>query len=231
MKYGPLLDLLIIFVNRDKSKEATEILSKNEKILQVICFGEAAAETDMAAFFGFGIVEKDIIFALCPYENSAQLLKEISKQMQFNERHKGLGFSVPIQSASNILLKKLKIKPMPLAKGGKMKTKIDFELIVTIVKRGYADYVISAGKTAGATGGTIIFGRGSNGNAGVDRFLGISVQQEKEIVLILVTKSDKKKVMLEISKSTDVNNEGMGLCFSLPVTNVVGISHLLGIKF
>ena len=43
-----------------------------------------------------------------------------------------------------------------------MKTPINHELIVTIIKKGFADYVISQAKDAWATVATILIGNGTN---------------------------------------------------------------------
>lgn len=99
-----------------------------------------------------------------------------------------------------------------------------FELIVSIVNRGYSDYVVSASRDAGATGGTIVFARGTNTNDQADSFMGISIQPEKDIVLILVKSEDRKRVMQAICDSTSaLEKSGHGICFSMPVNHAVGI--------
>lgn len=106
--------------------------------------------------------------------------------------------------------------------------KQDFSLIVAIVSKGFCDVVISASKQAGAEGATIINARGS-GIHEQDTFLGVAIQPEKEIVLILVKKAIRKKVMREIVKNCGMTDEGRGMVFSLPVDEIGGISHLLAL--
>lgn len=107
--------------------------------------------------------------------------------------------------------------------------KNDFELIVTIVNKGFSDYVIDASRDAGATGGTIINARGT-GNDENESFMGINIQPEKEMVLTLVKTESKKQIMQEICERTNLNDDGRGLCFSLPITSVAGISSFKEIK-
>ena len=107
-----------------------------------------------------------------------------------------------------------------------MKTVINHEVIVTIVKRGYGDYVVSAAKEQGATGATIISGRGTSPSK-EKQILGISISPEKDVVLILVDKSMRKKVMQAIVKATNLNEESTGISFSLPVTNAEGLTQLV----
>jgi len=103
----------------------------------------------------------------------------------------------------------------------------NFELIVSIVNRGYSDYVVSASRDAGATGGTIVFARGTSNTGRDESFMGISIQPEKDIVLILVRAEERKKVMQAICDSTSaLEKSGHGICFSMPVNHVVGIKDL-----
>lgn len=105
-----------------------------------------------------------------------------------------------------------------------VKEKQEYNMIVAIIQRGFADYVISAARDAGATGATIVYGRGT---ADVDsQVMGISLQPEREVVLILVKKSERKKIMQEIADKTSLMEEGRGLCFSMPVTDVFGLKRV-----
>ena len=104
------------------------------------------------------------------------------------------------------------------------KNKEDYDLVIAIIGRGFADYVISAARDAGATGATIIYGRGT---ADADKYvMGISLQPEREVVLILVEKKDRRKIMQEIADKTSLMEEGRGLCFSMPVNQVYGIKRV-----
>lgn len=99
----------------------------------------------------------------------------------------------------------------------------DVEMIVAMINRGYSDFVIDASRDAGATGATVLYGRSSIKKD--DDFLnGVPIQAEKEIILILVKKSLRKKVMQEISHRTHFQEKGNGVCFCLPVSSVMGLT-------
>lgn len=104
-----------------------------------------------------------------------------------------------------------------------------FELIITIVNRGFSDAVVNSARNAGASGGTIINGRGT-GVHEKETILGVSLQPEKELVLTLVKKEQKLKVMEAIVEGGELFQEGKGLCFCLPVINVAGITHMASIE-
>ncbi|MFA6860139.1 MAG: P-II family nitrogen regulator [Clostridia bacterium] len=107
-----------------------------------------------------------------------------------------------------------------------MAKKYAFDLIVSVVNDGFSDYVVETARNAGASGATIIKGRGTSIHE-TDKFLGISIQPEKELILVLVKKEDRNRIMTEICASAHLNEQGKGLCFSLPVSNMQGIAHLL----
>ena len=106
-----------------------------------------------------------------------------------------------------------------------MYLKTDLSLVVTVVASGFSNQVMEAAKTAGAEGATIFNARG-NGIHETDSILGVSIQPEKEVILIVVRKNIRKKVMREICKNSGLNEEGKGLVFSLPIDEIGGVSHL-----
>lgn len=91
-----------------------------------------------------------------------------------------------------------------------------FELILCIVNAGYSQNVMDAARQAGARGGTILRGRGS-ANPEAEEFFNITIQPDKEVVLILVTASIKDDVLKAVYKNSGLSTEGQGIAFSLPV--------------
>jgi nitrogen regulatory protein PII len=91
-----------------------------------------------------------------------------------------------------------------------------FELILCIVNAGYSQNVMDAARQAGARGGTILRGRGS-ANPEAEEFFNITIQPDKEVVLILVSSSIKDDVLKAVYKNSGLSTEGQGIAFSLPV--------------
>ncbi len=102
--------------------------------------------------------------------------------------------------------------------------KNDYELILTVVNRGFADKVMESARNVGATGGTIIHGRGTASND--DKFLNINIVVEKEVVLIAVRKELKKDIMEAILNCSKENGEAQGITFTLPVDDLVGFKNI-----
>ncbi len=101
--------------------------------------------------------------------------------------------------------------------------KKEMELIIAIVNSGFADDVMKAARAAGARGGTILNARGA-GTEAQDRFYGITIQSEKEMVMIVVEKEHKAPIMKAIAEKAGLKQEGRGLVFSLPVEEAVGMA-------
>lgn len=97
------------------------------------------------------------------------------------------------------------------------------ELIVCIVNTGFTDVVMDAAKEVGARGGTVIHGRGT-ANKEAEEFFHISIQPDKELVMILVPAEIKDAVLHAVYGAAGLKTAGQGIAFSMPVTNVVGIS-------
>ena len=103
-----------------------------------------------------------------------------------------------------------------------MELKNPYDLIVTIVDRGHSDLVMNAAKAAGATGGTLLHGLGL-GSKEAEKFLGISIQPEKDVILILTPQEKKPRIMKRITQEAGLNTPGRGICFSLPVNAALGL--------
>ena len=97
------------------------------------------------------------------------------------------------------------------------------EAIFCIVNSGYSEAVMDAAKKLGARGGTVLNARGTAGKE-AEKFFGISVQAEKEIVMIVVPKANKDDILHALYKEVGLDTAGQGIAFALPVDGVVGIS-------
>ena len=99
-----------------------------------------------------------------------------------------------------------------------------FEAIFCVVNAGFSDEVMFAARKAGAGGGTIIKGRGTAPVEAEETFK-ITVQPEKEIVIILVPEKIKDDVLRSIYESAGLSSKGQGIAFSLPIEQAVGLTY------
>ena len=97
------------------------------------------------------------------------------------------------------------------------------EVIFCIVNAGFSDAVMDAARQFGARGGTVIHARGT-ANKEAEKLFEITVQPEKEIVMILVPTEIKNDILHALYRAVGLNTPGQGIAFSMPVDDAVGLS-------
>ena len=101
--------------------------------------------------------------------------------------------------------------------------KYTHQAIICIVNSGYSGEVMDSAKKFGARGGTVLNARGT-ANKDAEKFFGISVEAEKEIVLIVVQSNLVDDILHALYQEVGLNTPGQGIAFAVPVDNVVGIA-------
>ncbi len=102
-----------------------------------------------------------------------------------------------------------------------------FKLIAAIVPKGAAGKVMDAAKDAGAEGGTILLARGT-GVHEARRLFGMSMNTEREMLLILIDSGRAKEVLDSMVRAGKLDQPGRGMAFVLSVDEVAGIVHREG---
>ena len=97
------------------------------------------------------------------------------------------------------------------------------EAIFCIVNSGYSEAVMDAAKKFGARGGTVINARGTAGKE-AETFFHITIEPEKEIVMIVVPTKIKDDVLKALYDEVGLDTPGQGIAFCMPVDGVVGIA-------
>ena len=100
--------------------------------------------------------------------------------------------------------------------------KFEHELILCIVNAGYSDVVMDAARASGAGGGTVLHARGT-ANKEAETFFKITIQPEKEAVIILVPSTIKDDVLHALDQKGGLQTPGQGIAMALPVDGVVGL--------
>ena len=100
--------------------------------------------------------------------------------------------------------------------------KYQHEAIFCIVNSGYSDAVMDAAKKLGARGGTVINARGTAGKE-AETFFKITVEPEKEIVMILAKKEIKDAILKDLYNAVGTSTPAQGIAFALPVDDVIGV--------
>ena len=97
-----------------------------------------------------------------------------------------------------------------------------YELIVVIANHGYSEEVMDAARAQGAGGGTVIHAKGT-GLEKAEKFLGVSIADEKEMIFIVAKTEMKNAIMRSIMENAGLESRARSVVFSLPVTDTAGL--------
>lgn len=97
-----------------------------------------------------------------------------------------------------------------------------YELIVVISNQGYTELAMDAARSAGAYGGTVIHAKGT-GMEQAEKFMGVTLASEKEIIFIVAKKEQKNDIMKAVMEQAGMQSKAKSIVFSLPVTDTAGL--------
>lgn len=99
-----------------------------------------------------------------------------------------------------------------------------YEMVFCVVNSGFTESVMEAAKDAGARGGTVIHGRGTANKDAEEKFR-ITVQPDKEIIMIIVPEEIKDDVLTAIYNNAGLSTPSQGIAFSMTVDRAIGLSE------
>jgi nitrogen regulatory protein PII len=231
----PKLKLVIFIVDWNRANVITNVCVNEKVRFHFTCVGMGTASSEILNLLGIGSGEKAVILCLEQEIGVQVLMKEVRKELKSHGPGAGIAFTVPLSAVNDPILLVFKqsiLKNENLSeknfeknsgKGANMANKHSHDLILSIVNHGYTDELMNTARAAGARGGTVLHARGT-AHEGPVKFFGISVQDEKEMILILAENDKKVPIMQAVSEKYGLNTAAHGLVFSLPVDNVIGLS-------
>jgi hypothetical protein len=225
----PILKLLIFIIDWTKVKVVSGIFQQTNVRFHFISKGRGTASSEILDVLGIGSTEKAVVFCLEQDIMVPTLLKEVSKKLGLHNAGAGIAFTIPLSGINNPILQVFKEsiqKNFDIfeKEAEKMSTEFrhEYDLIVSVVNHGYSDELMAVAREAGAGGGTVINARGLV-HQGPIKFFGISVQDEKEIIVILSSREKKTPIMQAISQAYGITTKAEGVVLSLPVDNITGL--------
>ena len=183
------------------------------------CSGTAHEKT--LALLGIERTEKSVLFSAVPGELLESLMRKLTVEMKIDLPDRGIAVAIPFSGIGG-----LKTFEYFMGSDVAPEKKEDdcmqsgYELIVTIYEKGYTDMVMDAAREAGARGGTTIRAKGTA--AGAEKFFGLSIAEEKEMLFIVSTTEKKKDIMKAIMQNAGIETKAHALTFSLPVSDTAG---------
>lgn len=223
------LDILFTIVDRGKGENVAQLLRHEGVLIHEIALGNGTAHQDLLSLLGLRDTAKDVVISFLQSAIAPRAMRRLSRALDMDQPGRGIAFTISVNSVGGPRALRYLMGDVPTdfqeEDAQMQEQQPQNDLIIAIVNRGYTDTVMKAAQPAGARGGTVLHARGA-GTEEASQFFGITIQPEKELVLILVQHEVKVPVMQAITKSAGLTTEGRGIVFSLPVNDVMGVARV-----
>lgn len=219
---------LVVIVNENQDSAIGKIVTDGGGSIILSTHGLGTASNDFYDVFGIANTKKRVLFAPIKSSSWVMIKKSLLARFSISDYSKGVAFLLPLSSIIGVSSYKFlsgEKDPKIKEEGSTMEEiaeRNDYEMVMAIVNDGFTDLVMDAAKAVGARGGTILTARGT-GNKDIEKFFGVVITPEKQIVVILVSRKIKDAVMRAIYKAVGISEKGQGICFSIPVSDVAGV--------
>ena len=168
--------------------------------------------------------DKAIITTIASAPLVKKLIAAAEEKLYIDIPGNGIMMAIPIKSVGGGKALSLFTEGQE-AGGGVPKMTFEHELIVVILNEGHADTVMDAARSAGATGGTVLHAKGT-GKGQAEKFYGVSLAEEKDMIYILAAADKKAAIMKAVNEHCGAGTAAGAVSFSLPVSEVAGLRRL-----
>ncbi|MBQ8140744.1 MAG: P-II family nitrogen regulator [Clostridia bacterium] len=212
---------LITIIRRSDTKEYEEFYKAHGvgTLYALNCNGTVHEKT--LDLLGIERSEKSMLITITDGDSLKNLTRALSSEMKIDLPDRGVAVAVPLSSIGGAATLQYFTDAEFSAEKESKDMYSDYELIMAIYEKGFTETVMDAARSAGAGGGTTIRAKGTGAKA-AEKFFGISLAEEKEIVFIVSDVNKKKDIMKAIMRDAGVNTPAHALVFSLPVSETAG---------
>ena len=218
--------MLVTISSRKKISEFVKFYKTHRVETGTISLGRGTASSEVLDCLGMEDEEKGIFFSVITETTWRKLQKGLRKEMKIDIPGTGIAFTVPLSSIGGKRTLAFFLDGQEFEKEEETELMdAKHELIIAIANYGYTTKVMEAARTGGATGGTVLHGKGV-GMKRAEQFLGVSLVSEKEVIFIVSKKEEKNAIMNAIMEKTGIGTKAGAIVFSLPVTETAGLRLL-----
>ena len=181
------------------------------------------ANSTILDLLGLEQCEKVVHQTVVTHNKLHELIAALERRLQIDMPGQGIALAVPLASISTK-------KTLDFFSGGHAEDEMTdkkqmnpraMELIIAICNKGYTEDVMEVARAAGAGGGTVLHAKGT-GTEFAEKFYGLHLVDEKEIIYIVAKKDLRNPIMQAISDGAGPGTRAHALVFSLPVTATAG---------
>lgn len=220
------LYFMTTIINRNLIKKYPSLYKEDGMQVMFITLGSGTASGDILDYLGLEATEKAVVFSVLEESVWQKTKKDLQQKFQIDAPGGGIAFIVPLSSIGGkktlqFLTSNLNFQ---IEEESALKD-TTHELIIAIANQGYIELVMDAARGAGAYGGTVIHAKGT-GMEQAEKFMGVSLAAEKEMIFIVAQKEQKNKIMKAVMEQAGLETKAKTILFSLPVTDTAGLRLL-----
>ena len=214
--------LMITITNRTDCDDFTSFFNRCEVPITYSTTASGTARQKTLDLFGIEQTAKTVHYCIVTGNKMTELIKGLTREMAIDLPNRGISVAIPLTSfGGRHALEAFANGHLNDESENEVKdmANCQTELIVVISERGHTDTIMDAAREAGAGGGTVVHAKGTGG----DKFLGVTLAEEKEMIYIVSTSENKKNIMHAIMEKAGPSTPAHAIVFSLPVSETAGL--------
>ena len=219
------MELYLMFTITDRSRlpRFIDLYQRHGLAVNLVTLGHGTAASETLNYLGLDRTEKAVCCAVVTSGVWSEIRSALRRELRIDVPGTGIAFTVPLSSIGGKRELAFLTAGQNFEKGEESTLKnTDHELLVAISEQGYSETVMDAARHEGAGGGTVIHAKGT-GMQQAERFLGISLASEKDLIFIVAAVGQKDAIMASIMKEAGLDTKAKAIVFSLPVTDTAGL--------
>ena len=186
---------MVTIIDRNQSRKFLSFYRNYGISVVLSTLGHGTAASNVLNYFSLEATQKAVLCAVVTDTVWNAVKKGLETIMQIDIPGTGVAFVVPVSSVGGKRQLQFITSGMPFTKGEESVLKdTKYELLVVVANQGYTETIMEAARRGKAAGGTMIHAKGT-GMEGAEKFLGVSLAAEKELIFIVVRREQKNEVM------------------------------------
>ena len=217
------LSMMVTITTRKHTRKFVQFYEEMNLPVSVITLGTGTASSEILDYFGLDGSEKSVIFHIITDTKWKEVKRQLRLKMNIDIPGIGIAFTVPLSSIGGMKALNYLTAQQDYVKGEESTLKdTKYELLVTIANQGHTELIMDAARKVHAAGGTVIHAKGT-GTHLAQKFMGMTLVPEKEMIFIVVRKAQKNAIMKAIMDEAGTGTPAGAIVFSLPVTDTAGM--------
>ena len=218
------LYLMMTVTGRQRMPDFIRLYKDKGLDAHFISLGHGTAQQRYMRLLALNETEKMVCLTILTGRKWLEVKRAMSVRLRIEAPGVGIAYVVPLSSIGGKRELMFLTEGQGFEKGAETVLKgTEQELLIVISNQGYSEMVMDAARAVGARGGTVIHARGT-GQDKAERFLGISLASEKDLILIVVPIEKKIETMQQIIHDAGPESKAEAIVFSLPVTDTAGMT-------